>query len=153
MKRMIAIFIPLLVLIGVSGLITVLEAQQAPLWQVELDNYINQHRSPQEIIEIHTVVRATRPWNYDASMGIPTSNEWPWGIEEIPYPPTKLRCVILERTNNRDGQSSEQQIIYIGYHDDNVWRSGWLLYEGYHGLNSPELANNLNSVGCNLKTE
>ena len=149
MKRIIAVLIPLIILVMVGSIISLLEAQQTPSWKIELDNYINQTKTPQESIKIAAVVDAKQPWNFDNTMGIPASHKWPWGIEKLPYPPVQLKCVQLENGNS-DDHAMTQHIVFVGYYDDNVWRSGWLVHES---LNGAEVERTLKQIGCDLHLE
>ena len=156
MKRIIALAFPFLVLIGAVITVLALEARRVPDWQSELNSYIARSRLPNETITVLAEVEASRPWNFGPAMGRAVANEngWPWGNGELPpYPPTAVRCVFLERERKPTlGESGEsiRQVIFITYHSDGLWRVGWLTHEGPQEVFTPELAANLDAIGCDL---
>ncbi|MEM7346631.1 MAG: hypothetical protein AAF485_20500 [Chloroflexota bacterium] len=89
-------------------------------------------------------MEASQPWNYLNTMGKPVPRGWVWGIETVPFPPTAMQCVLLA-----EGEIN-QQVIYVGYHTDNLWRVGWLVHEGPTSPFQPEHIVNLTEIGCDL---
>lgn len=153
MKKIIALIIPIFVLFGMLIGVSQLEKQRVTDWQVEITNYIAWRKSQNETVQIQTIIVASRPWNFEASMGEPILNDWPWGVQQLPYPPTALKCVILDEINisaSEEVAETTQQVIYIGYFDDSMWRAGWLVHEA--PLTS-ELFYNLATIGCELNLE
>lgn len=155
-KRLIALVVPFLVLVGAVITLAWLEARRAPDWETEFNNYVARRGLARESIKIQAVVEAGRPWDFSATMGKPVSNDWPWGIDELPFPPAAVRCVLLEK----EGESAfdvegepQRQVIYVGYHNDTLWRAGWLVHEGPQTPFTPELATDLATVGCDLSLE
>ena len=153
MKRLIALAVPFLVLISVVVTLTWFEARRAPNWEVELNNYMAWSGLRRETIKVQAVVEADRPWNFTAAMGEPVGNDWPWGIDRLPFPPTAVRCVLLEKESKSaldvEGEP-QRQVIYVGYYDDTLWRAGWLVHEGPQAPFTPELVTDLAAIGCDL---
>ncbi len=157
MKRIIALAFPFLVLVGAVITVLALEARRVPDWETELDSYITRSRLPGETITVLAEVEASRPWKFSSAMGKAIANErgWPWGNNELPppYPPTAVRCVLLERerkpTSGEPGESI-RQVIFVSYHSDGLWRVGWLTHEGPQEAFTPELRANLDTIGCDL---
>jgi hypothetical protein len=157
MKRIIALGFPFLVLVGAVITVLAFEARRTPDWKTELNSYIARSRAPGETITVLAQVEASRPWNFSPAMGRAMANEggWPWGNGELPppYPPTAVRCVLLERerkaTLGEPGESL-RQVIFVSYHSDGLWRAGWLTHEGPQEAFTPELATHLNAIGCDL---
>jgi hypothetical protein len=157
MKRIIALAFPFLVLVGAVITVLALEARRVPDWQSELNSYVARSRLPGETITVLAEVEASRPWNFSPAMGKAVANEggWPWGNGELPppYPPTAVRCVLLERERKPvtgGGGESIRQVIFVGYHSDGLWRAGWLTHEGPLEAFTPELVANLDAIGCDL---
>ena len=157
MKKIIALAFPFLVLIGAVITVLALEARRVPDWESELNSYIARSRLPNETITVLAQVEASRPRNFSPAMGRAMANEsgWPWGNGELPppYPPTAVRCVLLERerkpTLGEPGESI-RQVIFVSYHSDGLWRAGWLTHLGPQEVFTPELTANLEAIGCDL---
>jgi hypothetical protein len=153
MKRIIALAFPFLVLASVVITFAALEARRMPDWETTLSDYIAWSRLPDETIKVQAVVEASKPWNFRATMGKAVRNDWRWGIEQLPFPPTAMRCVLLERERKSAvGVPGEpkHQVIFVGYHTDTLWRVGWLVHEGPQEGFTPELVADLDTIGCDL---
>ena len=153
MKRLIALAVPFLVLVAMVVTLAWFEARQTPNWEIVLNDYVTRGGLARESIRIQALVEASRPWNFTAAMGNPVRNEWPWGIDELPFPPTSLRCVLLEKEGKSASavkREPERRVIYVGYHDDTLWRAGWLVHEGPQAPFTPELVTDLATIGCDL---
>jgi hypothetical protein len=157
MKRIIALAFPFVVLVGAVITVLALEARRTPDWQSELNSYVARSRLPDETITVLAEVEASRPWKFSLAMGKAVANEngWPWGNGELPppFPPTAVRCVLLERERKPAAGGpgeSIRQVIFVGYHTDGLWRAGWLTHEGPLEAFTPELTANLGAIGCDL---
>ncbi len=157
MKKIIALAFPFLVLVGAVTTVLAFEARRTPDWENELNSYIAGSRAPGETITILAQVEASRPRNFTPAMGTARANEsgWPWGMSELPppYPPTAVHCVLLERVRkSATGEAGEalRQVIFVSYHSDQLFRIGWLTHEGPQEPFTPELATNLDAIGCDL---
>jgi hypothetical protein len=157
MKRIIALAFPFLVLVGAVITVLALEARRVPDWESELNSYIARSQVPGETITVLAQVEASQPRNFSPAMGkaVANKNGWPWGSGELPppYPPTAVRCVLLERDRSlAAGEAGEplRQVIFISYHSDGLWRAGWLTHEGPQGVFTPELIAHLDAIGCDL---
>ena len=154
MRRILVLTVPFVVLIGVVTTFATLEGQRTPDWESVLDDYIAGSRSPGETITVLEVVEATKPWNFGPSMGRAVRNDLKWQIVQLPFPPTDLRCVLLERRGGSGAGvtgEAKRQVIYVGYHSDALWRSGWLVHEGPQVPFTEQLQADLNAVGCGLR--
>jgi hypothetical protein len=60
-----------------------------------------------------------------------------------------VRCALVDR--RKVGASAARwQVIYVGYHDDKLWRAGWLVHEAPSEPFGAELRADLSAVGCEL---
>lgn len=144
MKKIIALAIPLLVLVGTAVLFITLESRRMPDWELELNEYL----ARPDAFAVQQVVLARHPENFKPDMGAPVQGDWPWGIEVLPYPPQALRCVLLAQPD-----AAKQQTVYVGYYSDALWRSGWLVHEGPEAPFSPTLDGHLTAIGCDLELD
>lgn len=129
----------------------VLESNRPPDWKLALDKYIHQQLPPSAIIEIQRSVSASKPANFSTRMGTRIASEWTWDITSVPMPPEAVQCVLLARTGRGStAAKSDRQVIYLAYHSDNLWRSGWLAYAGPHAPFAPELRPALDNIGCDF---
>jgi hypothetical protein len=127
-----------------------------PDWETALNRYLASVRLPDETIGVEAVVEASKPQNFTANMGKAAPVDWTWQIEEVPFPPTALRCVLLERVpSSAPGVAGKpkRQVVFVGYHNDMLWRAGWLVHEGPQEPFGPELVADLDSIGCHLDLE
>ena len=157
MKKIVALAFPFLVLAGAVITLLAFEARRVPDWENELNSYIARSRLAGETITVLAQVGASRPGKFSPAMGRALANEsgWPWGNDELPppYPPSAVRCVLLERERKfTTGETGEplRQVIFVSYHSDGLWRAGWLTHEGPQEVFTPELMANLDAIGCDL---
>lgn len=148
MKKIIALGFPLIVLIGVIAAVLLLEGRRVPDWQVELSQYIAQQRLPGETIKVGVAVQASNPENFQKAMGRAAPNDWPWGIGDVPFPPSAVKCILLERSRNTE---IKRQVIYLGHHSDSLWHVGWLIHEGPVEPFTQEDTTTFNTIGCDLE--
>lgn len=155
MRRFLALAFPFIVLAGVLATFVVLEGRRTPDWQVELGEYIAGSRRPGETIIIQRVSEARRPENFDETMGVPVRNDWRWSIDDLPYPPSTLRCVLLKRSRLMDGVKigSAYQLVFVGYHTDTLWRLGWLAHQGPSAASAQALMPSLKPVSCDWRLD
>ena len=143
-----------MVLVGVITTVILLEGRRGPDWQVELSEYIIQHRLPDGTIKVGEAVKANKPENFQQSMGLAIPNGWPWGIEEVPFPPSAMKRVLLEQSRNTGAETqSRRQVIFVGYHSDSLWRMGWLVHEGPIEPFTQEHITTITAIGCDLGLE
>jgi len=89
-------------------------------------------------------------------MGRAVRNDRKWQIVQMPFPPTELRCALLERRSRSAAGvmgEAKRQVIYVGYHSDELWRSGWLVHEGPQESFAAQLLSDLDAIGCDLDLE
>ena len=153
MKRIIALAFPFIMLVSVVMTFAALEARRGPDWKFELNDYIAQSKLPAETIKVQAVVEASKPWNFSEAMGQAVRNDWRWTIDELPFPPQAMQCVLLERSRKSTVGAKtepERQVVFVGYHTDTLWRVGWLVHEGPKEPFTQELAAHLNTIGCDF---
>jgi len=153
MKKIIALAVPLLVLVGVVMILATLERRRTPDWQTTLNDYISQSALDGESVRVQAVVEASKPWNFTASMGKAVRSSWTWQIAQLPFPPKKLQCVLVERERSPAAGASEEaqrQVLYVAYHSDGLWRMGWLVHEGPQEPFTAQLVTDLDAIGCDL---
>jgi len=157
MKRFIALVFPIIVVVGVVITITALEARRVPDWKIKLSAYMTQSRLPAETITIQDVAEATKPWNFSKTMSRAVRNDdWARSVDDVPFPPSEIQCVLLERTQKSTAAGkavSTPQIIFVGHHSDALWRINWLVHEGPIGPFTKEFRADLDAIGCNLNLE
>jgi hypothetical protein len=156
MKRILVLAVPFVILVGVALTFIVLEGRRTPDWESVLDDYIAGSHAPGETIDVLAMVQARKPWNFTPSMGRAVRSDWKWQIVQLPFPPTELRCVLLERRGgSATGATGEgkRQVVYVGYHTDALWRLGWLVHEGPQGPFTAPLLADLEAIGCDLDVE
>ena len=150
-RKLHTMLIPLLIVAGVVAGYWVLESSRPPDWDQALRNYVRRQLPPNAIIEIQRSVSAGKPQNFSTRMGIRTATEWTWEITSVPMPPEAVQCVLLDRTiPGAPLSESERQIVYLAYHSDNLWRSGWVAYAGPYAPFEPELIATLAEIGCDF---
>ena len=153
MRKLIALVLPWLVLGATIVAVIVLETLRTPDWQVELDAYV----ATQTVTgtrTVQSVAEAERPWLFEAAMGQVVRQEWTTFVEEIPYPPQKVRCVLLAQRNPPPGaKTSARRIVYVTYHSDALWHQGWLVHQGTREPFPPEAREDLETIGCELSLD
>jgi hypothetical protein len=118
MKKLIALMLPWMVLGATIVAVVVLETLRTPDWRAALEAYVAT-RTVTETLAVQSVAEAEQPWHFEASMGELVRQEWTtWGtVEEIPYPPQDVRCVLLAQHNPPPGaKTSARRIVYVTYH-------------------------------------
>lgn len=150
MKRFIALAILLMIPLVVVVAFVMLEARRGPDWQFDLNEYLTDKAQTSGAMTLRAVVRAREPWNFSPEMGRPVRDDWRWGIDELPFPPLEVQCVLLERG---DAATPQRQVVFIGYHTDRLWRVGWLVHEGPTEPFPLELTDHLAMIGCDLDLE
>lgn len=151
MKKIIALTSPVLVLVAVFIAVAALETERVSDWERALSNYLTQSRSS-GFVKLRATTPANKPWNFTETMGTPVHGGWPWGIEELPYPPTAVQCVLVERIHRLDANTTTQtqQLIFVARHSDKLWRIGWLVHKGPTAPFSPQTAELLAAIDCEL---
>lgn len=150
-RKPFVLLIPFLIVAGVAAGYWALESSRPPDWEQALHNYVRRQLPPNAIIEIRRSVSAGKPGNFSTRMGIRTATEWTWEITSVPMPPEAVQCVLLDRTiPGRASSKSERQILYLAYHSDNLWRSGWVAYAGPYAPFEPQLIATLDEIGCDF---
>jgi hypothetical protein len=74
------------------------------------------------------------------------------GISETPLP-TVVQCVRLEsNTLDQEGLLGNRrwEVVLLGYHDDGLWHSGWLVHEINYEVSEQGLQEMLVGLGCDL---
>jgi len=132
MSRMIlALTIFTVVLMVILFPLGILESRRTPDWQSELSRYLEISGVPVEDIQLVEVAEAQRPEQFAVqTLTVPTS--WTWqGIDRIPLPEW-VHCIRIERRGQAGlgtAQPSISEYLLIGYHSDELWRTGWLAHD------------------------
>ena len=156
MKRIIALAVPLGVVAVAVGAFVMLETRRGPDWRMALDDYVAQSAQQSEVITMQSVAEASKPWEFNEAMGRAVRNNWRWGIAKLPYPPQAVKCVLLERIRVSTAQLEKepsQQVVFVGYHTDGLYRTGWVVHEGSEEPFPQELKEDLATIGCHVSLE
>jgi hypothetical protein len=154
-KKIVVLSVPLIMLVSVVLTFAMLEAQRKPDWKMELDDYFNSKRST-EILTIIAENKATQPWNFDKTMGIPAKSNQFWSSTELSSPLGTLRCVLVEKryvSTPVGKEKRKRQVIYVGYYSDTLWQVGWLVFEGSTEPFTQNDVAHLSTLGCDLNLE
>ena len=150
-RRVLALALPLAVVFFVLGFVAGMEVQRGPNWRLELDEYVEAHRLPEETVRLLEVRRARRPQDFTRQMGVPVD------AADIPpnFPPQAVRCVLLARSRPMDDGAPEgrRQVVYVVRSSDALYRVGWHVYEGSEEPFGSGTQADLAAVGCELVLE
>jgi hypothetical protein len=139
------------VLLGVLIPLGMFESRRTPDWQSELSQYLEISGVSMKDILLVEVAEAQHPGQFAVQMvqAVPTGT-WQ-GIDRIPLPET-VRCIRIER-QGQAGQGIVQpsigKYLLIGYHSDDLWRSGWLVHQFREGVSEREQQVLLAKLACN----
>jgi hypothetical protein len=156
MKRAIFLLIPILVLTGLTAALLVAESKRPDEWQVVLDKYLGSRDASRSRMMVHSVVRASKPWNFSRDIGRAVLSESTWTGVDLPFPPEEVRCVLLKQssTSRRElEQEMTYQVVFLSYHTDRVWNQGWVVHEGEESPFAPAFIESLAAIGCDLGLE
>lgn len=151
-QRILALSILAITLFAVIATFAALEAKRPQDWQRALDDYLASSAAPSGAATVQLVIPAQEPWNFSPDMASPVLTGWLWGNIDIP-PPREMKCVLLERAASSTATSqrpSIREVVLIGYHSDQLWHQGWVVYEIDSDLSIPESLKNLAVLGCDL---
>jgi len=119
-----------------------IERQQPPLWQADLDAYVLYLNSiTAGKARVLTVVKAEDPWNFTKEMSRQVVNESAY-FPPYPYPPKDLWCALVQFEDS-------QTVVYIGLHQ-NLYNADVLLHESGKTIPDPQLSVDLDKIGCAL---
>ncbi|MDX1521514.1 MAG: hypothetical protein R3264_07795 [Anaerolineae bacterium] len=150
-KKVSALTIPLLVLIGLAAAVAGFESRRGPEWKIELDQYLTDRAGSAEIFEVERVVPARKPGKFSRAFGAAIRDDWQWQIDSLPLPPQAVQCVLLRQSGPAVG--AKRRVVYVGFHTDTLWRVGWLVHEGPESPFSQQLTGQLETIGCDLSLE
>jgi hypothetical protein len=145
-----AVLAVIVVALGVAFI--ALETRRVPDRQVKLDAYLAGPAAAPGTWVIRSWDRASRPWNFYEGMGRIVSDDGVWRGIDRPYPPRDVVCALVERGGNTWSPSrSTQQLLFVAYYDDRLYRHGWVVYRvPGDGLTQAE-RRNLDAIGCELE--
>ena len=107
--------IPLLVLLTIVLGIIIGDAMfHPPDWQIELEKYI---RSQNAFATIHSVEKATKPWNFDQDIRL----RYNYDGRHFPFDPEKVRCVLLKQSSASAGDDTarhKKKIVFVAFHPE-----------------------------------
>jgi hypothetical protein len=129
----------------------IFESRRTPDWQSELSQYLEISGVSMKDIHLVEVAEAQRPGQFAVQMlqAVPTGT-WE-GIDRIPLP-EMVRCIRIERQRQAEqgiALPSIGKYLLIGYHSDDLWRSGWLVHEFREGVSEGEQQVLMANLGCN----
>ena len=120
----------------------VIESQQPPLWQADLDAYLSYLKANStENVRVLAVEKAEYPWNFTDEMSHQVFNESAY-FPPYPYPPKDLWCALVEFEGS-------QTVVYIALHQ-NLYNADVLLHESGKTIPDPQLSTDLDKIGCAL---
>jgi hypothetical protein len=139
-KRTVGLMVAVLAI--VAGVFALLEATRMPDWEIALQDYLTQNgwgvnRTP------YQAARASQPWHFIPQMGRAIIQDWTWEGIDLPYPPDQVVCVLA-------GQDGGARLLFVCYHSDNLWRSGWVVHEGPQSPFTLADREILRQIGCDL---
>ena len=158
MKRVYSFLSMAAVLAALIVVFGALERRYTPAWRVALMAYMEQGAAPSmpDQITVQMVDRASNPQNFRPHMGRPVPLDWQWTSVELPWPPEDLWCVLVKRGGDgrgRTGESKAHSVLFVGRHTDLLWRDGWVVHEGLAAPFTPQLEQDLSSLGCDLELD
>jgi len=148
-KVVIALIISVVAVLVTLTPIMILESRRTPDWQSALTQYLKVSEVYLTHIQTVWAVEAQDVDQLPAAMLLAVPTEWTWeSIEQIP-PPERIRCIRLER---REGGKTARQTLneplVISYHDDGLYRSGWVVHEFRAGVSKGEREELFAKMGC-----
>jgi hypothetical protein len=152
-RKLILFLLVLAVLVVILGVVRRFESNRTPGWQSELEQYLLISQRSLSEIRIISVVEAANPQNFTPDQVTAVPTDWTWeGISEIPHP-TAVKCVRLE-SNSLDHEDlaghRRWEVVLLGYHDDGLWHSGWVVHEIKYEVSEQDLQELLVRLGCDL---
>ena len=150
-RTLLLLAIPLGVLLGTIAGVIALEQGQPPGWERALQLYLDTAAPVQGRAQVMAAEQARQPWEFRPELGSPVHQDevWTWQIDQLPYPPDDLYCVLL---GYPAGAATSRQVVYVAHHTDNLWRVGWLVHLGPVTPFPATLAADLAQVGCSNLT-
>ncbi len=135
----------LLITFFVAGL---LESRRVPDWEAVLMQYLDVSGIQRQGLRFVWVAEAQRLDQFSAEALVPVPANWTWeDIVQIP-PPERLRCIRLEYQTEVEGSALIQDYLLIGYHNDELWHVGWLVYEFREGVSAEQAQARFAQMGC-----
>lgn len=152
-RKLILFLLVLAVLVVILGVMRRFESNRTPGWQLELERYMLISQRSLSETRMVSVVEAASPQNFPPDQVTAVPTDWTWeGISEIP-PPTAVKCVRLEsRILDHEDITARRrwEVVLVGYHDDGLWHSGWLVHEINYAVSEQESQEMLVRLGCDL---
>lgn len=163
LRKILLIGLPLLVALGTATTVMFYDGQRTPGWQQTLEQYLAQSGASSVNAADDQIIAsdaAQVPWNFDAEMGhaVVDAQAWQWSIEQLPYPPDALFCVLVDDSTPTSTSSvtqptnpPTQRLVYVAHHTDKLWRVGWVVHEGGRAPFAVADTDALGAVGCDLE--
>jgi len=147
-KKTLALVVCVLVLITLLVTLGIAELRRTPEWRVELDAYLRSAHGPANgTVEVLTIERARHPYNMSADLSRTRFGNDVYYDRTLPYPPTRVRCVLLARRHAVG--SVTYQVLLIALHEDLYW-TDWVVHEGETTPFSEIYLEQLEGLGCHL---
>jgi hypothetical protein len=156
LRKIVLLSLPLFIVMGTVTTVIALERQRTAEWARTLEQYFAQTHTAAIDVEVQVTVSALQPWNFREGMGSAflDTNDWRWHIEQLPFPPDSLYCVLVKRIPTATANpiiEPARQLLYVAHHSDHLWRVGWIVHEGPTEPFTMEVANDIAALGCDPK--
>jgi hypothetical protein len=137
-KRAMGLLAAVLAILAV--VFALLEATRTPDWEIALRDYLARDAAREIVCR---VAPASRPWHFTPQMGRAVIQDWTWEGIALPYPPERAICVLATG-------GGRARLLFVCYHSDNLWRSGWVVHKGPESPFTPADREILRQIGCDL---
>jgi hypothetical protein len=149
-RKILVLSLTLIVVSAVFIPIAVLESKRTPDWQTELMQYLSASGVAAKHVQVW-VAEARRVNTFSDDLLIAAPTGWPWqGIEQIPRA-DKIWCLRLKTPPEYKSETEQQGIEYdllASYHDDGLWRVGWLVHEFRPDVGKDQRQALFSKIGC-----
>jgi hypothetical protein len=141
-RRFFLLLIPLMLILVTIVIWIVIESRQPPLWQADLDAYLNSLKAASAgDVTVIRVVEAHNPWNFTEAMSQQIFDESVY-FPPYPYPPEDVWCALLD-------VEGKQMVVYIALHQD-LYNADTILHESGKLYPDPQLSLDLEKIDCEL---
>jgi hypothetical protein len=129
--------------------VVILESRRMPDWQAALIDYLDTSGVLLTDIQAVWTAEARTPDRFPVEELVAVPTEWAWqSVNAIP-PPQQVRCIRLQwRGRSRSAVQLSDAHLVIGYHDDGLYRAGWIVHEFRSNTNQGERQELFVRMGC-----
>jgi hypothetical protein len=180
MRKIILLTIPLIVIIALGGTLLLININQPPVGQDELDRFLQfKSASASGKYEVQVTVKASKPWNFSADMSKVTFGESMYyqtafrygeetpdqdtlaihpgeppsgGLSPLPFPPEKLWCVFFENNINSENSlpAEETTTLVLIALHQDLYNADIIIHEVAAGSQDQTIDKIVASIGCEL---